>query len=111
MDKRRYPRIELKGMVADISDGKGFFTGSVHDISRFGLALEDISAKIDSHAEYLTVILAGKDGHFKLKIKPRWDTTAGRQKSIGGQIDNSPFSWTAFVMQREPASDDTWGNS
>lgn len=98
-------------MVADISDGRGFFTGTVHDISRFGMALDDISMKIDSHARHLTVIVEGQNGHFKLKITPRWETVAGRQKIIGGQIEQCPFSWTEFVMRFEPEKDDVWGNS
>lgn len=111
MDKRRHPRVTLKDMVADISDGKGFFTGTVHDISRFGLALNDIPAKIDSHAEHLMVIVDGKGGHFRMRIKPRWVTMAGHQKIIGAQIERSPFAWTEFVIRHEPEKDDIWGNS
>jgi hypothetical protein len=111
MDKRKYPRIALQGMEADISDGRGFFTGTVHDISRFGLALDDISAKINSHAEFLTVIVNGKGGHFKLRVRPRWETVSGIQKIIGGHIDNSPIDWTGFVIRFEHDKDDIWGNA
>ena len=98
-------------MVADISDGRGFFTGRVHDISRFGLALDDIPAKIDSQAHHLTVIVDGQGCHFKMKISPRWETVAGRQKFIGGRIEQSSIAWTDFVMHFEPENDDFWGNS
>lgn len=111
MDKRRHPRVTLRSMVADISDGKGFFTGTVHDISRFGLALNDIPQKIDSTAEHLMVIVDGHGGHFRLRISPRWVTMAGHQKIIGGQIEQSPLAWTEFVMRLEPEKDDIWGNS
>lgn len=111
MDKRRYPRMALQGMEADISDGRGFFSGNVHDFSRFGLALDGLSAKISVQAEYLTVIVNGRGRRFKLKVKPRWETTAGLQKIIGAEIDNSPIAWTEFVMRFEPEQDDIWGNA
>jgi hypothetical protein len=50
MDKREHPRMVMKGMAADISDGKGFFSGMVHDISRFGLSLYDVPRKIDAQS-------------------------------------------------------------
>jgi len=111
MNKRRHPRIAMKGMVADISDGRGFFTGTVHNISRFGLAIEDIPAKINSHVEFLTVIVDGQGGHFKLKLRPKWENVAGRQKLIGGTINHCSMAWTDFVMNLELPTDDIWGTS
>lgn len=111
MNKRRHPRMALTGMVADISDGRGFFPGRVHDISRFGLAIDDIPSKMNSHVEYLTVVIDGQGGHFKLRIRPRWETVADRQKIVGGEIEKTPFAWTEFVLRFEPEKDDIWGNS
>ena len=111
MNRRRYPRILLTGMVADISDGRGFFTGTVHDVSRVGISLDDIPSKMSSHAELLTVIVNGQGGHFKLKLKPKWENVAGRQKLVGGRIEQCPIAWTDFVMNFEPEPDDIWGNS
>lgn len=111
MNKRRHPRIAMTGMVADISDGRGFYTGMVHDISRYGLALEDIPAKINSHVDHLTVIVDGQGGHFKLRVNPKWEDVAGRQKLIGGRIEHCSIAWTNFVMHFEPEPDDIWGNS
>ncbi|MBU1568669.1 MAG: PilZ domain-containing protein [Proteobacteria bacterium] len=111
MNKRRHPRMAMTGMVADISDGKGFYTGTVHDISRFGLALEDIPVKINSHVDHLTIILDGWGAHFKLKLSPKWENVAGRQKLIGGLIELCSNDWTDFVMRFEPEPYDVWGNS
>jgi len=111
MNKRRHPRIALTGMVADISDGRGFFTGIVHDISRSGLALENIPAKVNSHADQLTVIVNGRGGRFKLSLSPKWENIADRQKLIGGRIEQCSVAWTNFVMHFEPEPDDIWGNS
>ncbi len=101
----------MTGMVADISDGRGFFTGTVHDISRFGLSLEDVPTKINSYVEHLTVIVDGQGGHFKLRLIPKWENVAGRQKLIGGLIEQSSIDWTDFVMHFEPEADDIWGNT
>lgn len=101
----------MTDMVADLSDGKRFFSGTVHDISRSGLALDAIPAKLDSHAERLTVIVDGRGGHFKLKLIPRWENVAGRQKFIGGLIEQCSTAWTDFVRRFEPEPDDVLGNS
>lgn len=98
----------MTGIVADISDGKGFFTGVVHDISRFGLALDEIPSKMNSRAESLTLIIDGQGGHFRMKLRPRWETIAGRQKIVGGQIEKTPVAWTEFVMRFEPEEDGFW---
>lgn len=110
IEKRRHKRMALNGMSADISDGRGFFTGKVRDISRYGLALDDIPSQMNPHSEYLTIIIDGQGGHFKLKVRPRWETTTGNQKSIGGQIENTSFAWTEFVMRYEPEKNDIWGD-
>ncbi len=111
MNRRRHPRMPLADMVADISDGRGFFTGTVHDISRFGMALDHISTKMNSQAKQLIVIVDGQGGHFKLKITPKWETVTGHQKTVGGQIEQSPFAWTEFVMDFEPDNNDIQDNS
>lgn len=109
MDKRRHPRIPIRGLSADISDGKGFYTGRVTDISRFGMSLNHISKELDGKADILSVIIDGQGAHFKLLIKQKWENVTGESKIIGGQIENSPWDWTDFVMQMEPEQDDIWG--
>ncbi len=109
MDKRRHPRIPIRGLSADISDGKGFFTGSVTDISRFGMSLNHIPSGLDPDADILSVIIDGQGAHFKLLVKQKWESENGSSKIIGGQIENSPWDWTEFVMQLEPEQDDIWG--
>lgn len=99
----------MQRMVADISDGKGFFSGRVHDISRSGLSLYDIPQKIDAQSSFLTVVVTGQGDHFKLQIRPCWQKTAGREKIIGGRIEESSFAWTEFVMRREPEDDEIRG--
>lgn len=101
----------MNRMVADISDGKGFFSGRVHDISRLGLSLYDIPQKIDAQSSFLTVIVSDQGDHFKLQIRPCWQKSAGLDKIIGGRVEQSTFAWTEFVMRIEPENDEISGNS
>jgi hypothetical protein len=109
MDKRRYPRIPIRGLQADISDGKGFYSGTITDISRSGVSMGQVSNSLDPEADILSVIVDGQGAHFKLLIKQKWETSAGKFKMIGGQIENTPWDWDDFVKQLEPDSDDPWG--
>lgn len=108
MDKRRYQRIPIRGLSADISDGKGFFSGTVTDISQMGMSLNHISRHLDSNAQILSVIIEGQGAHFKLLVRQKWESVNGEFKVIGGQIENSPWDWTDFVAQHEPEQDDVW---
>ena len=96
---------------ADISDGKGFFTGIVTDISRFGLSITDIPKRLDQSADIYSVILDGPGTHFKLLARPVWEEDDGVSKTIGAQIENSPWTWTEYVMRQEPEDEnDVWNH-
>lgn len=108
MNQRKFPRIPMSGLQADISDGKGFYTGQVTDISRNGLSLIDVPARLDPKAHILSVIVEGPGAHFKLLMKQRWESSSGHYKAIGGEIEDSPWNWMQFVMQYESDEDDLW---
>ena len=105
MQKREYPRLEVPHLQADVSDGKEFFNGSVKNISRFGLAITDIPLDLDDTSDIYSVILDGPGTHFKLLVRPVWETNDGVTKTIGTRIENCPWTWTEFVMRQEPLSD------
>ena len=73
------------------------------------MSLDRIPKNLDPDADILSVIVDGQGSHFKLLVKQKWETDAGVVKVIGGQIENSPWDWTEFVMQLEPGQDDIWG--
>lgn len=102
MNKRKHPRISITRIEADISDGKGFYTGIVQDISRFGLSISDIPKRLDKTADIYSIILDGPGTHFKLLARPVWEEEKGMSKKIGAQIENSPWTWTEYVMRNEP---------
>ncbi len=110
MDKREYTRIEVDGLGADISDGVGFFPGTISDVSRFGLCMSDLPKRINNKTEKMTVVVSGHGKNFKMLVRPKWSTETGLRKMVGFQIVNTPWAWTDFVMQIEPESeDDVWG--
>jgi hypothetical protein len=59
MDKRRYQRMEVSNLLADISDGNGFFSGHVSNISRRGMLLHDIPQKLYDQAKKLSLVISG----------------------------------------------------
>lgn len=93
---------------ADISDGHGFFSGTVEDLSRFGLRLDDVSIRLNDKSKHFSVIVSGLGKHFKMKARPRWASGKSYSKKVGLEIVNAPLGWTEFVMEHEPGTDDTW---
>ncbi|MCG6929682.1 MAG: PilZ domain-containing protein [Desulfofustis sp.] len=102
MEKREHPRMDVLELQADISDGNDFFAGTVKNISRFGLAIADIPTELNHNADIYSVILDGPGIHFKLLVRPVWEAADKDRKTIGALIENSPWTWTEYVMGKEP---------
>ena len=100
----------MKSLSVDVSDGIGFFSGTVSDISRFGLCMDDLSRKLNENVRKMTIVVAGQGKRFKMSARPRWSTTEGHKRVLGAEILNPPWGWTEFVMAFEPvAHDEVWG--
>lgn len=93
--------MEIADIQADVSDGKGFFTGAVKNLSRYGLAIAEVPVGLEKSADIHSVILDGPGAHFKLLIRPVWEEDDGTTKTIGARIENSSWTWTDFVMRQE----------
>jgi hypothetical protein len=93
--------MELPGIQADVSDGKIFFSGAVKNMSRYGLAIGEISQDMENTADIYSVIIDGPGAHFKLLVRPVWEHDDGTTKTIGARIENSPWTWTDFIMRQE----------
>ena len=109
MDKRRHPRMAVDGFTVDLADGKGFFSGTVGDLSRFGLMVENVPKRLDELASVYSVIVSGQGSSFKMKARLRWSGRASISKKVGIEILKAPWGWTEFVLQFEPKPDDVWG--
>lgn len=101
MEKRRHERIGGQNFLVDISDGTGFFTGTVKDISRFGLQLEDIPKRLDDKSPKISVVIQSNTASFKLNAKPRWTKKRSISKMVGFEITSAPWGWAEFVMEKE----------
>lgn len=101
MEHRKYPRVTVDTLMADISDGKGFFIGMIDNVSRFGLQISDLSKQLDSTTEILTGIINGQGENFKMFLKPRWEVANGQKKRVGFEIESCSWGWTDYVMGLE----------
>ena len=112
MEKRKYPRIVIDDMSIDISDGMGFCSGAVSDISRLGLCLVNLAKRLGKHADAYTVVASREGQNFKFRVKPRWEMVGRLDKKVGVEIDNVPHQWTEYIIALEPPpvpGDDLWG--
>ncbi len=101
MENRKYPRIAINSLMADISDGKGFFIGNVDNVSRFGISVSDLPKQLDDDSNILTAIVSGKGENFKMFLKPKWDIVDGDRKRLGLEIESCSWGWTDFVTELE----------
>ena len=102
--------MKVNNLVADLSDGFGFFSGTVSDISRYGMHLDDVPKKINSQTKKLTLIVSANGKNFKILAIPKWVSENNQSKSMGIEILNAPSGWTDFVKKHEPKEvyDDVW---
>ena len=108
MEKRRHQRMVINNLWADVSDGKGFFSGTVTDLSRFGLCMAGLPGRLDHNSQRLSIVISGHGKNFKMLAKPRWEQKEINQKNVGVEILNAPWGWTEFVMHFEPPPADAW---
>lgn len=106
MEKRRHQRMTVPNLHVDISDGQGFFPGTLKDLSRLGLQIDDIPKGINEKAKHFTLIVNGEGKHFKMRTRLRWAQEKSFRKNIGMEIVGAPWGWIEFVMKFEPALDD-----
>nr|WP_321464777.1 PilZ domain-containing protein [uncultured Desulfobulbus sp.] len=101
MDQRKHPRVRVRGMSIDISDGIGCCSASVSDVSRGGLCLADLGKRFGKKSDRFTVVATTGEDHFKFQVKPRWERLSNWNKKIGLEIDNAPLHWIAYVRRLE----------
>lgn len=108
MEKRRFQRMKVNNVVVDISDGRGFFSGTVADMSRSGLKLDDIPKSLSEDNSKLSIVVSGDGKHFKMSAKPRWARRKAISKKVGLEIVKAPLGWAEFVMDHQDDSNDDW---
>lgn len=108
MNKRRYQRIEVPNLVAHLSDGVDFFSGTVIDVSRVGMLLTNIPQELNNQGKKLSVIVSAKGQDFKMLVEPKWMSANSTERKMGMVILDAPLEWTMFIMNCEPSEEDIW---
>lgn len=101
MEKRKYPRIVVSNIQIDISDGIGCCSATVHDVSRVGLCMTDLTKRFGRNTDAYTVVASNEDIHFKFRVRPRWEQAGKLNKRLGVEIAELPQQWTEYIMSLE----------
>ena len=101
MEKRKFPRVAVRGMSIDVSDGIGSCSGMVSDISRHGMCLANLATIIGKKTDTYTVVVSKDDRYFKFRVRSRWATIERLNKKMGVEIPDAPTKWTDYVMTLE----------
>lgn len=109
MEKRIHPRIPLRNLSVDASDGFGFSQGRIADVSRHGLCMTDLPESLNGQASKMIAIIRGQGKNFKMTVRPKWSTTDGASQSVGAEIVNPPRDWMELIRKFEPKPDGTAG--
>ena len=101
MEKRRHDRVTNQKLLVNISDGAGFYTGTVKDFSRAGLLLDDVPKRLNAKAKNISVIIDNNTNNFKFKAKPRWTKQQAISQLVGFEIVNPPWGWAEYVIENQ----------
>ena len=97
-EKRIFPRKKPQNMSVDISDGYGFYSGFISNISQTGLCLNHISIALNKDLERFTAVVSRKGTNFRMAVRPRWQKNSGYTKDIGVRIESPSPEWRKFVQ-------------
>ena len=95
--QRKHPRINTKGMSADIADGKLFASGFVENISAGGFRLTQISQTFSANQLSYTAVIGWKNKTYKLQVKPCWKQIDNVTCTVGFKIIEGSWEWVEFA--------------
>ncbi len=110
-NKRRHFRVDIQGMVVDISDDIGFCSAEVTNVSRSGICLCEMSRNLRVKDDNFLIVISVQGYRFKTHALRKWWTTQRVDTVLGVELINTPWDWTEFVSTLEPAKDDVWSSS
>jgi len=100
-EQRKHQRVAVDGMSVDLSDGTGFCSGVVQDISQSGLCVADMTMRFGKNSGVFTVVAASGHRRFKLRVKPVWEESSGSTKRMGLEIREPSWAWLEYVWSLE----------
>ena len=99
VDNRCHLRIPIKTTLVRVTDGCLCATAEIDNISLLGICLRNLPEPFYRDAESLTVFSSDNPGLPVLHIKPRWERTDWKGKTIGASIVNASESWHLFFLR------------
>lgn len=108
MNKRRHQRVEPINLVANVSAGTSFFSGTVCDISRQGVQVNYIRENFEEPTKALSIVISvsGILNFKKMQGVLRWTSGTAPRKKMGIHITDASTSWSVFVKNLEPKETD-----
>jgi hypothetical protein len=106
MEHRKHPRLNAPGIEVCIADRVGFSTGTIRDISRFGVCITDLPRQLQPANNSIIVVISTKEKQFRMHLKPQWEKQEGLTMATGTVIADVPWDWAKMIMQMEHQNDD-----
>lgn len=108
MNKRKHHRIVVPNLQAEVASGAEVFSGTINDVSRDGILLNNIPQKLNKPNEILSIIVISSGQKFKMLAMPRWISGSNLKNEMGVEIIDAPLGWVEFVKTREPKGNHPW---
>lgn len=96
-DNRKFMRFSVERHRVEITDNEGVVSGSVYNVSWFGIGLRDVARKIDLTAEKITVLLHGEETTLRLQGRLMWQSMEAGGEDVGVEVTDFPLEWHEFV--------------
>lgn len=101
MAQRQQIRVKMGGMKVYIVDRAGLCSGTLENMSCFGLCVSGIPRPVETIGGRLDAVVFGRGYNFKLQLQPRWETEVDNTTTIGVAINDIPWGWADLSMRQE----------
>ena len=101
MGQRQQIRVKMDGMKVYIVDRAGLCSGTLGNMSCFGLCVVGIPRSVKTSGGRLDAVVFGRGYNFKLQLQRKWETEVGSTTTIGVAIDDIPWGWADLSMRQE----------
>lgn len=108
MEKRGCNRINAVGMKIDIADKVGSSTGTIKDVSRFGVCIVGIPRKLHRKNNGVTGVISANEKQFILRLRPQWEKEDGLTMVTGVIVCDAPSAWARMIMKLEREDEELW---
>jgi hypothetical protein len=95
--RREATRMEIPGITAHVSDGAGYWQGTLVDASESGFCLSMHQGVPFSSSGIRLGVLLERDGHcLPVRVELKWTREEQERTCLGLAIDDQQWSWEKF---------------